>query len=91
MTTEERAKAKHLHAALKSVKTQIKSGFQGFEALEQQAMGQLSLAGFRPDYVAIRDAEDFGNPVYATDSIVILAAAWLGETRLIDNLLLDLH
>ncbi len=91
LSAEERAKAKHLHAALMSVKTQIKSGFKNFEALEDQAMGQLSLAGFRPDYVAIRDAEDLANPAYATDSIVILAAAWLGKARLIDNLLLQMR
>ena len=91
LSSEERAKARHLYAALKHVKTQIESGFNDFEALEQQAMGQLSLAGFQPDYVAIRDAEDLGNPEYATDSIVILGAAWLGKARLIDNLLLQIR
>ena len=91
LSSEERAKARHLYAALKHVKTQIESGFNDFEALEQQAMGQLSLAGFQPDYVAIRDAVDLGNPAYATDSIVILGAAWLGKARLIDNLLLQMR
>ena len=91
LTTEERATARHLHAALMNLKTQIESGFHDYEALEQQAMGQLSLAGFQPDYVAIRDAADLANPAYATDSIVILAAAWLGKARLIDNLLLQVR
>ncbi len=91
LNPQERTKARHLHAALMHVKTQIESGFKNFEALEQQAMGQLSLAGFQPDYVAIRDAVDLGNPAYATDSIVILGAAWLGKARLIDNLLLQMR
>lgn len=91
LTTEERAKARHLYAALMNLKTQIESGFHDYEALEQQALGQLSLAGFRPDYVAIRDAADLANPAYATDSIIILAAAWLGKARLIDNLLLQVR
>jgi pantoate--beta-alanine ligase len=88
LTVKERSKAKHLYAALRNIKTQIQSGFKDYEALEEQAIGQLKLAGFRPDYVAVRDAEDLGNPVYATDSIIVLAAAWLGKARLIDNILL---
>ena len=90
LNAEERSKAKHLYAALQRVKTQIESGFRDYDALENQAMGQLSLAGFKPDYVAIRDAADLGSPAYATDSIVILAAAWLGKARLIDNILLQI-
>ncbi len=90
LKAEERAKAKHLYAALTTVKTQIEAGFKDYEALENQAIAQLKLAGFRPDYVSIRDAKDLGNPAYATDSIVILAAAWLGKARLIDNVLLQI-
>lgn len=87
---EQRRKASHLYAALQSVRTQIESGFLDYDALENQAMGQLALAGFKPDYVVIRDAADLGDPAYATDSIVILAAAWLGKARLIDNILLQI-
>ncbi|MEM7402362.1 MAG: pantoate--beta-alanine ligase [Pseudomonadota bacterium] len=90
LNAEERPNACHLYVALQRVKTQIESGFRDYDALENQAMGQLSLAGFKPDYVAIRDAADLGDPAYATDSIVILGAAWLGKARLIDNILLQI-
>ncbi|MBT8113119.1 MAG: pantoate--beta-alanine ligase, partial [Gammaproteobacteria bacterium] len=46
-------------------------------------------AGFRPDYVAIRNAKGLESASYGTDFIVILVAAWLGKARLIDNLLLQ--
>ena len=87
---QQRQKANHLYDALQRVKTQIESGFLDYHALENQAMGQLALAGFKPDYVAIRDASDLGDPAYATDFIVILGAAWLGKARLIDNVLLQI-
>ena len=56
------------------------------EAVEAWAKQQLSTAGFRVDYVAIRDAETLAAPLRPTQSAVrILAAAWLEDTRLIDN------
>ena len=85
---EERTKAKHLFEVLQEAKTQIEAGSTDYGAIEKRAMQQLATEGFRPDYVAIRDANDLEPVIYNTDFIVILAAAWLGDTRLIDNLLL---
>ena len=90
LSRDERDKAKYLYATLTTIKTQIEHGFKDYEALENQAIEQLKLSGFRPDYVSIRDAKDLGNPTYTTDSIVVLAAAWLGKARLIDNILLQI-
>lgn len=89
LNTEERTKAKFLYEILLAAKTQIESGSKDFEAIEKQAMQQLSAAGFRPDYVVVRNANDLEPATYDTDFIVILAAAWLGSARLIDNLLLQ--
>ncbi len=58
--------------------------------LEQAAAAQLERAGFAPDYVAVRRADDLAEP--AADErtgLVGLVAARLGSTRLIDNLLFD--
>jgi pantoate--beta-alanine ligase len=54
-------------------------------ALEQQGVQALSRAGFRVDYVAIRDATDLSEPAGGGSPLVVLGAAWLGATRLIDN------
>ena len=88
LSAEERVKAKHVYEVLVEAKTRIVAGSKDFEAIEKQAMQQLEAAGFRPDYVAVRDANDLEPATYDTDFIVILAAAWLGSARLIDNLLL---
>jgi len=91
LNTEERAKARHIYATLLAVKTQIESGSNDYVAIEKQAMDRLSQAGFRPDYVAIRDAIDLGQASYDTEFIVVLVSAWLGEARLIDNILLQMR
>ena len=46
---------------------------------------RLKDAGFRPDYVSVRAAEDLGPP-HDGAPLRVLAAAWLGNARLIDNL-----
>ncbi|MYB89847.1 MAG: pantoate--beta-alanine ligase [Proteobacteria bacterium] len=84
---QERAIAPQLYAELVRVGERIKSGLRTFSQMESQATERLQRAGFRPDYVAIRDAETLENAAYEADYIVILAAAWLGKARLIDNIL----
>ena len=54
-------------------------------AAEQEALESLRQAGFRPDYVSVRRTEDLADPSAADRGLVVLAAAWLGRTRLIDN------
>ena len=51
-------------------------------------MERLKQAGFRADYMAIRDGANLEQADYDAESIVILVAAWLGNARLIDNVLL---
>ena len=49
-------------------------------------MKRLAKAGFAPDYVAIRRSADLGMPQSDDRTLRVLAAAWLGRARLIDNL-----
>ena len=53
-------------------------------------MNELAKSGFEPEYVSIRRAEDMGEPDQGSRELVILASAWLGEARLIDNLVIEL-
>jgi pantoate--beta-alanine ligase len=53
--------------------------------LERTASHELTSHGWKPDYVSIRRQEDLGEPLLGAP-LVILAAARLGKTRLIDNL-----
>jgi pantoate--beta-alanine ligase len=54
--------------------------------LTQQYKLQLSKLGFNPDYLEIRNAENLLQPGHEDQELVLLAAAFLGKTRLIDNL-----
>lgn len=86
LSKEERAKAPRLYQALCAVREAILNGAQDFKALAQQQMIRLGEAGFKPDYFAIRRAKDLAEPGPDDRPLRILAAAWLGKTRLIDNL-----
>jgi pantoate--beta-alanine ligase len=91
LNSHERVEAKQIYQTLLYVKTQIQTGSLALDVIEKRAFEALKKAGFRPDYIVIRDAKTIGPASYSTDSIVILVAAWLGKTRLIDNLLLQMR
>lgn len=56
------------------------------DALEREATAALNARGFKVDYIAIRHAATLAPPTAPSDPLRILAAAWLGQTRLIDNI-----
>lgn len=58
---------------------------------EEAAMESLKAHGFRPEYVSVRRQKDLAEPQPQDHQLVILAAAWLGKTRLIDNLEFELN
>jgi pantoate--beta-alanine ligase len=88
LSPAERAEAVALSKVLANIASQIKSGAANYSALEEAAMTSLAARGWVPDYVAIRRREDLAAPS-AADDLVVLAAARLGATRLIDNLEVD--
>ncbi len=89
LSPERRAVAPALYRVLRETAAKVAAGEGAIADLEQAAMAQLAAAGFRPEYVAIRDAADLGPPEGAAERIV-LGAARLGEVRLIDNVRIEL-
>ena len=82
----ERVTAAILYRTLGEVKAAVENGAVDYPVLERTAMAALIRAGFRPDYVSIRRATDLGEPAAGDTALRVLAAAWLGSARLIDNL-----
>ena len=85
LSAAERQQAVQLSATLRSVAEALRAGATNFEALCAQSMGALTEKGWKPDYVEVRRQSDLQIP-QAGDPLVVLAAARLGTTRLIDNL-----
>lgn len=84
-----RAEAVELHRTLVDVVEQVRAGAGDLAALEAGAVERLAQRGWTPDYVAIRRRADLGPPdatATAGHGLVVLAAARLGTTRLIDNI-----
>jgi pantoate--beta-alanine ligase len=82
----QRRVAPALHAALVDCRARLLAGQGSYAMIERAARRRLEAAGFRPDYVAIRDAADLSVPGPRSRSLRVLAAAWLGRARLIDNI-----
>lgn len=85
LTPDARAQAPELHQALQLVVNAIQSGERNFAQLEKDALLQLTQQGWQPDYIAIRSASTLQPPSSDTTHLVVLGAAKLGKTRLIDN------
>jgi pantoate--beta-alanine ligase len=85
LTGSQQDEAAQLHAALSKLAAAVRSGRTDWPLLEREALQSLAARGWQPDYVAVRRQHDLGEP-QAGEPLVALAAARLGETRLIDNL-----
>lgn len=79
----QRAAAPRLYRVLEMTAKGLNAD-EDFTALKAQALDELESAGFRPDYLEWRSAEDLGEPRAGRPSRVF-GAAWLGRARLIDN------
>lgn len=89
LTDDERREAPALYAALQHVRRQLLAGEKDHEGLVQKAREHLEARGWRVDYFTLRRQHDLYPPepaeVAANEPTVLLAAAHLGSTRLIDN------
>lgn len=86
LTVQQRATAPALYRTLQWMKQQLNQGFSDLRALEQLAKDQLVAVGFKPDYINISNRKTLVPASDTTAAVVILAAASLGNTRLIDNI-----
>ena len=84
----ERAEAVTMSRLLRGISAAMQAGRRDLAALENSALQSLVERGWQPDYVAIRRRLDLAVPA-AGDALVVVAAAKLGATRLIDNLELE--
>ena len=90
LTDAERERAALLHRSLRAAKAAIERGERDYAAVERDASATLAAHGFNVDYVAVRDAHRLIAPDAATKQARVLAAARLGNARLIDNVGLDI-
>lgn len=90
LSEEQRAVAPTLHSVLEGISMNLQDGIRDYAVLEQRALDALTDAGFDPEYVGIRRAENLEPPDRDHDEIVILAAAHLGTARLIDNIVVHI-
>lgn len=86
LTPVQRELAPLLYQSLQQIRCELQAGKQDFALLRQAAQQQLEKAGFVPDYIELRDARTLAETRPGTGESVILAAARLGDIRLIDNL-----
>jgi len=85
LTIEERQLAPRIYATLTASARRLQSGDSEFASIERAGVQALESVGFRPDYFAVREAQDLGAPTPASTRLVVLTAARLGKARLIDN------
>jgi pantoate--beta-alanine ligase len=86
LSQTERAEAPRLHSTLENMRRRILAGLRDYRMLETAAMEALAMNRWQPDYVAVRRQSDLQIPNPTDRDLVIVAAARLGDTRLIDNL-----
>ncbi|QID18457.1 pantoate--beta-alanine ligase [Nitrogeniibacter mangrovi] len=86
LSATERAEAVRLVRCLRRIREAVHAGDHDYEKLERAAMTELATHNWQPDYVAVRRRADLQEPGGPEEALVVLGAARLGTTRLIDNL-----
>jgi len=91
LTSEQRNNiAPNLHKEMLAVIDVIQQGNYDYLSLQATATANLEKHGFKPDYIEVRNANDLSVAKVGDKNLVVLASAWLGKARLIDNITLDL-
>ncbi len=86
LTESERTRAPAIHRALTRAAERLREqGAKAASEIEVEGRAAIDAAGLRTDYFAVRRADDLMQPAPGDDDLVVLAAAWLGRARLIDN------
>jgi len=90
LSPEERALAPVINRTLQQSALKLRQAGATFAQVEEEGMQTLQQAGLRPEYFSVRRAEDLGEPGPGDRNLQILAAAWLGKARLIDNVRVEM-
>ena len=85
LSAVDRSEATFLYQTLQGIRQTILQGGRDFEQLQNQAVESLAARGWRVDYVAVRNQSDLLPASRSQRELLILAAARLGDTRLLDN------
>ena len=86
LSEQEKNTAKVLYQTLLNASQSLEQGNKAFDAIELEAKQALKQYGLKPDYFAIAEKDNLNPATIETKEFVILAAAFLGKVRLIDNL-----
>ncbi len=89
LNAEQRAQAAAIYATLQQVAQHIQAGERDFLQLERLALARLEAAGLRPDYFQVVDRHSLLPAQAHSHQLVLLAAAYAGTTRLIDNVTVE--
>ena len=85
LSPSQREESTQLYRALEAMATEWRTGNKDMAAIEARAMNTLTQRGWKPDYMVVRRQADLLAPA-GDEPLVVLGAAKLGDTRLIDNL-----
>jgi pantoate--beta-alanine ligase len=85
LASEERREAPRLYQTLLQLAQKIRDGNTDFSGLEKNAIAILNSYGWKVDYVAVRQQQTFASARAGGEHMVVLGAARLGRTRLIDS------
>ncbi len=86
LSEEQRKVAPSLFEQLNAIRIAVQAGNTNFAGLEESASTKLNESGFKTDYITIRNAETLAVAMPDDAHLVVLGAAFLGSTRLIDNI-----
>lgn len=91
LSTAEKTNAAILYQTLSTTREALKEGERDFDMLTKKAKALLEDSGFKPDYFNIANPETLAASQISDVNFVILVAAYLGKTRLIDNITLSIE
>ncbi|NNE38747.1 MAG: pantoate--beta-alanine ligase, partial [Gammaproteobacteria bacterium] len=90
LTEQQRKLAPAIFQSLLTAADNLKQGYGSFEKVELEGYAELKKAGLKPEYFSILRTSDLGEATPSDKQISVLAAAWLGSARLIDNIKIEL-
>lgn len=91
LSAKEKQQAAVIYQTLSQLKTELEQGNKNFEQLSEQAQQKVKAAGLMPDYLRVLNRDTLQAATQNTRAFVIIAAAYLGKTRLIDNIQVELN